>query len=331
MSYLRTLQADVQTGMQSVRSDLQSLSDRLEKVEEGESQSQTPSPSPRPAQRASTDVLPSLPSSPRSWADRVEQEEDDDAFEHSMDLDVEPGDDAKGIRIFPHEEATESFLSQALSSPLPSQVRRQLRERFGKPNLTKATTPQLDNVMRPLMSSQAKGRDKELAKIQTFCLHAFAPLARYINEANSDSGQLSAADCPEMVRTSARLLGNLSAFCSRLRRSSVLQSVNSRIVDMADEDEIFQDAGRKLFGEGFTKKAKERDDELKSLAAQQVGDRRKAPTSRPFFPRQSSHNGNIAKASKPTEGSDVLDPTTTVRRRRRTTRRGDGINHHARR
>ena len=244
MSYLRTLQADVQTGMQSVRSDLQSLSDRLQKVEEGESQSQTPSPSPRPAQRASTDVLPSLPSSSRSWADRVEQEEDDDAFEHSMDLDVEPGDDAKGIRIFPLEEATESFLSQALSSPLPSQVRRQLRERFGKPNLPKATTPQLDNVMRPLMSSQAKGRDKELAKIQTFCLDAFAPLARYINEANSDSGQLSAADYLEMVRTSARLLGNLSAFCSRLRRSSVLQSVNSRIVDMADEDEIFQDAGR---------------------------------------------------------------------------------------
>ena len=91
--------------------DLQSLSDRLQKVEEGESQSQTPSPSPRPAQRASTDVLPSLPSSSRSWADRVEQEEDDDAFEHSMDLDVEPGDDAKGIRIFPLEEATESFLS----------------------------------------------------------------------------------------------------------------------------------------------------------------------------------------------------------------------------
>ena len=120
ISYLRTLQADVQTGMQSVRSDLQSLPDRLQKLEEGESQSQTPSPSPRPAQRASTDVLPSLPSSSRSWEDRVEQEEEDDAFDHSMDLDVEPGDDAKDIRIFPLDEATESFLSQTLSSPLTS-------------------------------------------------------------------------------------------------------------------------------------------------------------------------------------------------------------------
>ena len=178
-----------------------------------------------------------------------------------MDLHVKPGDDVKSIRTFPLEEAAESFLSQALSSPLPSQVRRHLQERFGKPNLPQATTPQLDNVMRPLMSSQAKGSGKELAKIQTFCLDAFAPLARYLNEANSDSGQLSAADYLEMVRTSARLLGNLSAFFSRLRRSSVLQKiVNSRIVDMADEEEIIQDAGRKLFGEGFTKKAKERDD-----------------------------------------------------------------------
>ena len=73
--------------------------------------------------------------------------------------------------------------------------------------------------MRPLLSSQAKERDKELAKIQTFFLYAFAPLARYIKEASSDSGQLSAADYLEMVQTLAHLLGNLSAFCSRLRRS----------------------------------------------------------------------------------------------------------------
>ena len=112
MSYLRTLQADVQMGMQSVQSDLQSLSDRLQKVEEGESQSQTPSPSPHPAQRGSTDVLPSLPSSSRSCTDRVEQEQDDDAFEHSMELDVDPGDDTKGIRIFPLELGSNRVLPQ---------------------------------------------------------------------------------------------------------------------------------------------------------------------------------------------------------------------------
>ena len=77
---------------------------------------------------------------------------------------------------------------------------------------------------------------------------------------------------------------------------------------MADEDEIFLDAGRKLFGEGFTKKAKERDDELKSLAAQQIGDRRKAPTSRPFFPRQSSHNGKHRQGFKANRGKPRFGP-----------------------
>ena len=77
---------------------------------------------------------------------------------------------------------------------------------------------------------------------------------------------------------------------------------------MADEDKIFQDAGRKLFGEGFTKKAKERDDELKSVAAQQIGDRRKAPTSRPFFPRQSSHNGKHRQGFKANRGKPRFGP-----------------------
>ena len=180
------------------------------------------------------------------------------------------------------------------------------------------------------MSSQAKGRDNELAKIQTFSFDAFAPLARYINEANSDSGQLSAADHLEMVQTSACLLGNLSAFCSSLRRSSVLHSVNSRIVDMADEDEIFQDAGPKLFGKGFTKKAKECDVELKVVSGPASWRPAQSANLSPFFPGSQATTGNIAKASKPTEGSHVLDPTTTLQRRR-TTHGGDGINHHARR
>ena len=132
---------------------------------------------------------------------------------------------------------------------------------------------------------------------------------RYINGANSDSGQLSAADYLEMGQTSAGLLGNLSAFCSRLRRSSVLQSVNSRIVDMADEDEIFQDAGRKLFGEGFTKKAKERDDELKVVSGPASWRPAQSANLSPFFfPRQSSHNGKHRQGFKANRGKPRFGP-----------------------
>ena len=52
MFYLRILQFDVLTSMQLVRSNLQSLYDRLQKVVEGESQNQTPSLYPHSAQRA---------------------------------------------------------------------------------------------------------------------------------------------------------------------------------------------------------------------------------------------------------------------------------------
>ena len=77
---------------------------------------------------------------------------------------------------------------------------------------------------------------------------------------------------------------------------------------MVDQDEIFQDAGRKLFGEGLTKKAKEHDDELKSLVAQHVGDQRKVPTSRPFFPWQSSHNGKHRQGFKANRGKPRFGP-----------------------
>ena len=34
---------------------------------------------------------------------------------------------------------------------------------------------------------------------------------------------------------------------------------------MVEEDSIFKDAGLRLFGEGFSKKAKKRDDEMRAL------------------------------------------------------------------
>ena len=86
LSYLRRLRSDVLTSMQIVRSDLQILYDRLQRVEEGDSQSQTPFLYQRPGQtelkRTSPYLHPPLP--PIHGAKRTEQQEEDDAFEHSM-------------------------------------------------------------------------------------------------------------------------------------------------------------------------------------------------------------------------------------------------------
>ena len=97
--------------------------------------------------------------------------------------------------------------------------------------------------MRLLISAHAKARDKELAKYQTFCLDVLAPLARNIHEARSGTSHLSTADFLQMVDTAARLAANMNAHLTRIRPTSVLQCVNPRIVDMAEEEEIFEEQG----------------------------------------------------------------------------------------
>ena len=62
-----------------------------------------------------------------------------------------------------------------------------------------------------------------------------------------------------------KLLGNASGHTSTERRKNILTNLNLRLTDMADEDGLYKNAVSKLFGEGFSKKAKERDDDLKVL------------------------------------------------------------------
>ena len=92
-------------------------------------------------------------------------------------------------------------------------------------------------------------------------LDGMFPLCRLLNDAHS--GKLHLRDIAlDAVQTSIRLLGSVTTHCNRLRRTSALQNLNRGIVDVAEEDSIFKNAGIRLFGEGFSEKAKKRDDEL---------------------------------------------------------------------
>ena len=77
---------------------------------------------------------------------------------------------------------------------------------------------------------------------------------------------------------------------------------------MADEDEIFQDAGPKLFGKGFTKKAKECDVELKVVSGPASWRPAQSANLSPFFPRQSSHNGKHRQGFKANRGKPRFGP-----------------------
>ena len=73
------------------------------------------------------------------------------------------------------------------------------------------------------------------------------------------------ADAIDAVQTALKLLGNASCHLAMERRRNVLTDLNPNLKDMAEEDKLFRDAAPNLFGEGFSKKAKERDEELKVL------------------------------------------------------------------
>ena len=182
-------------------------------------------------------------------------------------------------------------------------------DRSGKPNLACASAPYLDKVLKSRLPAPVKSRDNELARYQALTLDVLAPIARIIND--SCSGQFDLPDIVmEHLLLSIRLLGNVSSQFNRQRTSLILQCLNPGIADMAEEDQLFCDARIRLFGEGFSKKAKERDDELKAFSKV---DQRRAPSSGPSsasssFPRAKHHGGKHRRFNASTRGKPRYGP-----------------------
>ena len=201
--------------------------------------------------------------SSKHWADR-----DDEIMDYSAELvwdddeEEEPAD-TKGIKLFKVTERTERFLGNAFSSAVPNATRRQWREKYGAPNTTVTACPNLDKVIKSRLPATTKSRDRQLAKQQALMLDAVGPVTYILEEAAK--GQLNQKAVIDAAQTALRLLGNASVHASRERRKNAMQSMNPRLLDMADDDSIYKSAAPSLFGEGFCKKAKERDDELKCL------------------------------------------------------------------
>ena len=108
-----------------------------------------------------------------------------------------------------------------------------------------------------------KSRDRQLAKQQALLLDAVGPITFILEEAAK--GQLNQKSAIEAAQTALKLLGNASMNASRGRRRNALLSMNPRLADMAEDDAIYKAAAPSLFGDGFCKRAKERDEELRCL------------------------------------------------------------------
>ena len=124
-------------------------------------------------------------------------------------------------------------------------------------------SPNMDKVLKSRLSAQTKAKDKQLARTQALLLDAMGPIYFILEEASK--GQLPPKTTVEAAPTALRLLGNASANISRERRRAATTNMNSRLVDMAEDDHLFVKAAPNLFSDGFAKKAKKRDEELKCL------------------------------------------------------------------
>ena len=237
--------------VQAIGSDLSKVADRVSALEALESPAQSASVSPArsasflsSAQSASADVSFTLP-------DREEDEADDDMIER------------KG-KSFKLSDRTTSFLSETFSTAATNTVRRQWRDRFGHPQSEVTSPPFMDKLVKSRLHPATKSRDRQLSKEQALLLDAAGPLTYVLEEAVR--GTLTLDESIAACEQSLMFIGNASSHLNRERRKNAITCMNKALVDMADDDTIFKTAAPALFGDGFSKKAKERSDELKCLS-----------------------------------------------------------------
>ncbi len=198
--------------------------------------------------------------------------------------DEEEGEDDtsnKGTKLFKVSDKTAKFLTSAVTTATPNATRRQWKDKFGAPNTTATTCPSMDKVLKSRLFAGTKSQDRQLAKHQALMLDAVGPMIKILEEAAS--GQLTPKLVVEAAQSALKFLGNAHSHANRERRRDALGNMNPRLTDMAEDDRIFKYAGTSLFGEGFSKKAKERDEELKCLNQAGLGGKSSRPPKTNFF------------------------------------------------
>lgn len=258
--------------LQLIRADMQSMNARIDTLEKNREPQEETIQSQSDASPLNTTNQPQSDSSSRTstrWADHMDgvnvpmftdPRGQWDEFDEEDDEDKE---NLGGTKLFTVSQDNETFLKHHFAMRIENGTRRQWREKHGAPKLPATACPKLDKIMKQSLSSQTKFRDKQLSKTQALVLDAVGPLASILETATK--GKLTEEMAVEAVQTALKLLGNASCHLAAERRRNVLTDLNPTLKEMADEDKLFKDAAPNLFGEGFSKKAKERDDELKVL------------------------------------------------------------------
>ena len=176
--------------------------------------------------------------------------------------------------------------------------------------------PSVDKYIKSRLNAHAKAKDKSLAKHQALMLDAVGPISTILEEAAK--GMLSIKTATEAAQTALMFLGNASMQINRERRRIAIEAMNPSLTDLAEGDKAFGKAAPLLFGEGFAKKAKERDEELKCVnqaSKQQPASQRifKPGQNSVFFEGAALKLTPIVGAATSTKGDEGTDTTHTQR------------------
>lgn len=161
------------------------------------------------------------------------------------------------------EELVE-FLSVAFKKPMSADRRRKLVTKYPRPSLVQTTPPLVDKSMLALIQKCKNiiSHDRFLAKLQRFASDAIGPILYLLKELQSGKG-VSLDKAVSALQTLLCFTGNAFAALSVERRRSILRQLNQQLTPLADEE--FENTG-KLFGDDFSKQAKDRTDAIRSLS-----------------------------------------------------------------
>ena len=121
----------------------------------------------------------------------------------------------------------------------------------------------MDKMVKDRISQESVKLDKSLARLQALVLDAVGPMATILEE--GEKGSLNTEMAMAAARMALRFLGNASVQLSRERRKRAIAEMNNKLIELAEKDSIYEDASPMLFGDQFTKQAKEREDQLRCL------------------------------------------------------------------
>ena len=245
ISELKSLKASFTTSLESISSRVDELS---EAVYGPSARRQTPAES---GSHSWDELCKSPRTRPQPMWGASDDEEDDPGSRRVVELD----------------EKDKQLIQGAFTMGVSNAERRRLRSCYPSTDLPQTRCPRLDPVFKTSLarSSDVKAADKELARAQALVLDSVGPLTHLLTRIGEEDYTVEEAE--RAVMDAVQLVGNASLHIAKMRRRRVLKSLNPRMQDMAEEDELFKSSAPLLFGQGFESKMKERSESLKILAS----------------------------------------------------------------